>query len=334
VTDSCWQCPDIGAAELAVGTCSLPLIWRSVGTGVDALAAVPDNSFMSELQRIVTHPGGAHKDDLLACCILIAKYGCPVVRRDPTEDELGDASIAIIDVGGSHDPALQNFDHHHFPREHPPTCSLSLVLGALGLYEDAMKFCDWLEPAEWFDSRGPNKTAEWLGVPRRAVAQLNSPIDMTLLRRFAAQSEHVAGETLYEYMRFVGQDLLDYLRDVREGIELVSKASERWSVAVDGDVIEAVFLPRNDETPDEPSGSVFRFIRATGIEDQIGATVYPDRRGEGYGISRYEDDPRLDFSQLDGEPDVRFAHKSGFMCKTTATDPSRLKELIRAAVKR
>ena len=54
----------------------------------------------------------------------------------------------------------------------------------LGLYQDALQFCDWLETAEWFDSRGPKKTGEWLGVPRRAISQLNSPIDMTLLRRF------------------------------------------------------------------------------------------------------------------------------------------------------
>lgn len=289
---------------------------------------------MSEPTRIVTHPGGAHKDDLLACCVLIARYGCPVVRRDPTEDELQDATVAIVDIGGSHDAERHNYDHHHFPREHEPTCSLSLVLDALGLYEDAKTFCDWLEPAEWFDSRGPNKTAEWLGVPRRAVSQLNSPIDMTLLRRFAAQEEHQPGETLYEYMRFVGQDLLDYLRDVREGIELVAKKCERWSIPVGDEVIEAVFLPRNDEMPDEPSGSVARFIRARGLEDEIGATVYPDRRGEGYGISRYEDDPRLDFSALESEPDVRFAHKSGFMLKTEATDPARLKQLIEAGVKK
>ena len=100
---------------------------------------------MPDLQRIVTHPGGAHKDDLLGCCVLIAKYGCPIVRRDPTEEELTDATVAIVDVGGSHDSALNNFDHHQFPREHPPTCSLSLVLEGFGLYEDALKFCDWLE---------------------------------------------------------------------------------------------------------------------------------------------------------------------------------------------
>ena len=34
---------------------------------------------------------------------------------------------------------------------------------------------------------------------------------------------------------------------------------------------------------------------------------------------------------VEGEPDVHFAHKSGFMCKTTATDPERLKQLIAGA---
>lgn len=288
---------------------------------------------MPDLTRIVTHPGGAHKDDLLACCVLIAGSDATIVRRDPTEAELGDPKVAVVDVGGSHDPALSNFDHHQFPREHAPTCALSLVLGALGVYEDALQFCDWLEAAEWFDSRGPNKTADWLGVPRRAISQLNSPIDITLLRRFAAQSEHVPGEPIYEYMRFVGQDLLDFLRAVREGIDRVTEQSERWSVAAGSETVEAIFLPRTDPMPDEPSGSVARYVRAKGLGSVIGATVYPDRRGKGYGISRFEDDPRLDFSQLEGESDVHFAHKSGFMCKTAATDPERLQELIRRAVK-
>ena len=289
---------------------------------------------MTELKRIVTHPGGAHKDDLLAACVLIARHRCPVERRDPTDEDLADPAVAVVDVGGAHDPALSNYDHHHFPREHPPTCSLSLVLDGLGLYQDALQFCDWLEPAEWFDSRGPNKTAEWLGVPRAAIGKLNSPVDMTLLRRFAAQSEHVAGETIYDYMKLIGEDLLAYLRGVREDIDSVGARSERWVVESEGESIGTVFLPRSDALPAEPSSGVARFIRASGLEAEIGAMVYPDRRSSGYGIGRYEDDPRLDFSRLDGEPDVHFAHKSGFMCKTTATDPDRLRTLIAGAVVR
>lgn len=283
------------------------------------------------VDTILTHPGGAHKDDFLAVCVLAAKHGAKVVRREPTEADLDDPRTAVIDVGGSHDPARMNFDHHHFPREHPPTCALSLVLAADGLYDDAKRFCDWLEPAEWFDSRGPKKTAEHLGVPRRAIGQLHSPIDVTLLRRFAASSELSPGEPLYEVMRYVGQDLLDYLATVRERIRFVDEAGERWTIDADGAAIEAVFLPRTEPLPAEPSATVAAYVRAHDLTDRVAALVYPDRRGAGYGIQRYEDHPRLDFGRVAAEDDVTFAHASGFVCKTTATDPARLRALIRMA---
>jgi hypothetical protein len=285
------------------------------------------------VHTILTHPGGAHKDDLLAVCVLIAEHGAPVVRRDPSEAELRDPGVAVIDIGGEHDPSRMNFDHHHFPREHAPTCALSLVLDHLGLYRDALQLCEWLEPAEWFDSRGPNRTAEWLGVPRRVISQLNSPIDVTLLRRFAQKSELAAGDPLYEYMRFVGEDLIEYLRVARERIDFVATHVERWSIEHGSDVIEAVFLPRTEPPLEEPSASLARFVRDRGLEQVVAAIVYPDRRGDGYGISRYEDHPSLSFARVESEPDVRFAHKTGFMCKTDATEPARLRELIVAAWK-
>jgi len=280
------------------------------------------------IRTILTHPGGAHKDDFLAVCVLAAEHGAPVVRREPTEADLADPETAVVDVGGAHDPARMNFDHHHFPREHPPTCALSLVLDHLGLYEDAKRFCEWLEPAEWFDSRGPKKTAEMLGVPRRAIAQLHSPIDVTLLRRFAASSALAPGEPLYEVMRFIGEDLLVYLREVRARIAFADAHVERWSLSHEGERLEVVFLPHTEPLPAEPSATAASYVRAHELGDRVVALVYPDRRGPGFGIQRFEDHPRLDFSRVESEPDVTFAHKSGFVCKTTATDRARLEALI------
>lgn len=283
------------------------------------------------IRAIVTHPGGAHKDDLLAVCVLIAESGAPVWRREPSADDLADPAVAVVDVGGVHAPELANFDHHHFPREHAPSCALSLVLEHLGLYAEARVLCEWLEPAEWFDSRGPNKTAQWLGVPRRAIAQLHSPIDVTLLRRFAAVHTLEPGDTVYEFMRMIGQDLLDYLRSGRARIEHVRRHAERWRIARGDATLEAVFLPRTHPPTDEPRNAVASYVRASGLETTVAATVYPDRRGTGYGMARYEDFPALDFSRVEGEPDVHFAHASGFMCKTTATQPERLQALLMAA---
>lgn len=283
------------------------------------------------LKTILTHPGGAHKDDFLAVCLLVAKHGAPVVRRDPTAADLADPEVAVVDVGGEHAPERMNFDHHHFPREHPPTCALSLVLAHEGLYEDARRFCEWLEPTEWFDSRGPKKTAEMLSIPRRAVAQLHSPMDVTLLRRFAAESELRPGDPLYEVMRFIGQDLRDYLRTVRMRIDFVNERGERWTIEHGADRLEVVYLPRTDPMPDEPSTTVASYVRAHDLGDRVCAIVYPDRRGPGYGLARWEDHPRLDFARVKGEADVGFVHQSGFLCKTSATDPARLRELVLTA---
>ena len=132
-------------------------------------------------------------------------------------------------------------------------------------------------------------------------------------------------------MRFVGEDLLEYLRVARERIDFVSQHVEHWSIEHHGDVIETVFLPRTDPLAEEPSTAVGNYIRAEELEGKVAAIVYPDRRGDGYGVGRYEDHPRLDFSLVGDEPDVHFAHKSGFMCKTSATEPERLRALIAGA---
>jgi len=60
--------------------------------------------------------------------------------------------------------------------------------------------------------------------------------------------------------------------------------------------------------------------------------VYPDRRGDGYALSTYNDRSRFDFAELDQQDDVHFAHARGFVAKTTATDPERLRELLRLGI--
>jgi 2,4-dienoyl-CoA reductase-like NADH-dependent reductase (Old Yellow Enzyme family) len=48
---------------------------------------------------ILTHPGGAHKDEFLACCLLLAENEVPIVRREPTPEDLADPATAVVDVG-------------------------------------------------------------------------------------------------------------------------------------------------------------------------------------------------------------------------------------------
>lgn len=292
---------------------------------------------MTPFTTILTHPGSAHKDEFLACCVLLATAPVPIVRREPTEADLNDPATVVVDVGHRHEPALNNFDHHQLPYDAAPTCALSLVLQHLGLYADARAFCDWLEPAEWFDCRGPNATARWLGVERDIVSKLYSPVDGTLLRRFAAAARHAAGEPLWEMMRLVGTDLLDYIRTLRARLTFIGQHAQLWSLdgltlSVENKSAPAVlFMPRTEPLPEEPSAGLDRYVQEQGLDDRIVAIVAPDRRSSGYGLTRHRDHPRLDFTRIKAEPDVHFAHLRGFVAKTSATDPQRLRQLLLSA---
>lgn len=287
---------------------------------------------MSPFTTILTHPGSAHKDEFLACCVLLAAAPGPILRREPTEADLADPGVAVVDVGHRHEPALNNFDHHQLPADAVPTCALSLVLQHLGLYADARAFCEWLEPAEWFDCRGPNDTARRLGIERDIVFKLYSPIDGTLLRRFAAASQHLPGEPLWEMMRLIGTDLLDYIRGLRTRLTFIGRHAQLWTLdeltPAAGPAPAVLFLPRTDPLPDDASAGLERYVTEQGLDERIVALVAPDRRSPGYGLSRHRDHPRLDFARLKAEPDVHFTHQRGFVAKTSAREPARLRELL------
>lgn len=279
------------------------------------------------IRQILTHPGGAHKDDFLACCVLAATHQCEIVRREPCEEDLSDPEVAVVDVGGEHDPSKSNFDHHQFPADHEPICALSLVLRDLGIYDDARRFCDWLETAERMDVTGPRETAAWLGIDPEVLARLHSPVDVTFLRRFASQSVVKPGDTLYEAMVWIGEDLLDYLKSLRERLDYISGHAELWEV----DGIQVLFMPRTEPLPNEPSAGLGRHLQAIGKDDEVVGLVYPDRRGDGYGLSRFRDSPLFDFTRVGVEHDVHFAHARGFVAKTSATEIERLKQLLSLA---
>ncbi|MEX1116338.1 MAG: MYG1 family protein [Akkermansiaceae bacterium] len=281
--------------------------------------------------QILTHPGSSHKDEFLACCLLLAENPVTIVRREPVTEDLADPSIAVVDVGHEHAPERGNFDHHQFPKDHPPTCSLSLVLQHLGIYDDARAFCDWLEPAEWFDTRGPVDTARWLGVPRETLFKLNSPIDTTLLRRFAQVSELQPGEPLWEVMRWIGTDLLDYVKTLRARLNYIGEVGEFWQIEAADGPFHVLYMPREEPLADDSSAGLARFIDSHPTMTGVAGLVYPDRRGKGFGLSRHNDHPRLDFTRIAECEDVHFAHARGFVAKTSASDPARLRELLSQA---
>ena len=67
------------------------------------------------IQRIITHPGSAHFDDVTAVSLILATYPnaqFTIERREPTTDELENPDVWVVDVGDKFEPEKHNFDHH------------------------------------------------------------------------------------------------------------------------------------------------------------------------------------------------------------------------------
>lgn len=274
------------------------------------------------MKLIITHGGQAHRDDFVACCIALARNPrCAIERRDPTTQELRDYEVLVLDVGLLHFPAQSCFDHHQCGRESEATCALSLYLKSLHdgkLYDAARRASPWLYATEVLDSRGPFELVKQLGISRDALAQLLSPIEAQLLRQFGACERVSANSVLHYMMREMGNSWLQYWEDFsRRWARLVDWAQ---SVRIDG--VPGVALPSVSRDA-EPTLALeqwcLRLDEATSDPARrIAFTVTQDDRGDGWCLFRRNDDPRVDFSRVEGDPAIVFAHKNGFVAKTTA----------------
>jgi hypothetical protein len=281
--------------------------------------------------KIITHPGQAHRDEFIACALLLAH--CPeadsVERREPTPEELDDPEVMVVDVGGQHDPLKSNFDHHQFPRDFAPCCAVTLVLQSMHKRLLAREVFPWLGFTELFDSKGPNQAAKELGMTPEALQQTMSPIEAQVLRMFQSRDRWAAGDLPFALMMMMGEEWLAYLDAVStrlRRLDLLCKGPEGSESPYDvirGDVLDLHAIT------DQPTLGLELWIKLRKRDKDIKVTVTQDDRGPGLALFRRNDDPSIDFSRIEGHPKVHFAHRNGFLCKTkTRLKVEEIDELI------
>lgn len=84
-----------------------------------------------EITKIVTHGGVFHADETLAIAFLHRIFGLVPIEWTfkVSKEDLEDPSVIVLDLGGSYDVHLNNYDHHHDTLSHATNC---LVLEAFG----------------------------------------------------------------------------------------------------------------------------------------------------------------------------------------------------------
>ena len=251
---------------------------------------------------IITHKGQAHRDDFLAVCTLLAVDGIQeVVRRDPTPEEINDPNIWVVDVGGEHSPKKKNFDHH---QDRNSVCAFILLLNHLGLREAAANVFPWLVFTNSLDTKGPFATAKEMGIASDTLMQILSPIEEQLLRFFESQ-EKVSVETRL-LMANIGNGIINKIHFYQKRMVELTENSVILPIG-DVAVISHAISNRPSSFMDE-----FRKLHCP----EVAVSIVPDDRGDGWTLYRFDDHPRVDFSILEGDESIVFAHKGGFVAKT------------------
>lgn len=268
------------------------------------------------VKRIITHSGSAHQDEFLGVCVALALGGpAEVLRADALPEDFDPAADLAIDLGMRNGDGI--LDHHQMPRE-PAVCALTLVLRHFNVEESFRRWHPWLAYAEILDHQGPSALAEKIGADWKAIEPLRSPVEAEILRLFGRECRLRPGAPLHGLMTSIGRGMVDYARRAEERLAWLHK----HTILVQAGSQVAGFIVvdnRNEIRNDEPELALdeFRRIACPGCA----YCVIPDSRGQGLSLSRFDDDPRIDFSILDGDPWIAFAHRNGFVAKTKPEMP-------------
>ncbi|MFC1901799.1 MYG1 family protein [Chloroflexota bacterium] len=245
-------------------------------------------------QLIITHPGGAHFDEVTAISLILAVYADTefrVERREPAMAELDNPDVWVVDTGDRHEPEKHNFDHHQ-----SLDCPASFVLVAeyLGLAE-TLSVMPWWYFKDEVDRFGPVKSSVKYNAGDDLINR--NPVESWLVDKFAT-----GPEACLPLLKDFGINIIGDARKLKSQIDFW-KASSRLVIAgvpaMIGETRESAGLEEFRRLDENPPDIVISF----------------DRRDDGWRLYRYDGTP-VDFSLISDCPEIVFAHKSGFMAKT------------------
>jgi len=278
---------------------------------------------------IITHPGSAHLDDFLSCCLVInkSKKITKIKRKEPTPSEIKDPNIWKLDVGESLDPAKKCFDHHQ--KGMTEECTLSLLLKHWETWSIANEVHRWLNYVVIKDTLGPMEVATQLKISSTAMGVLDSFIQRTILDLFKDQEEIKKGSILFSLMEIIGDHFFTLIDDYTTVLEEVNNK-------IEFQMIEGVQVVLCHEIIHHSSTLVL-IIKDKMKEEwpdlRGGIATYPNKRVKGsIAIKRFDNDPRVDFTRVADHEKVIYCHPEGFFISVEQMPEELLKKYIKDAI--
>ena len=279
------------------------------------------------MKKIITHGGKAHRDDFLAVGLacFIAGGKALVYRRSPTLAELNDPEVWVIDVGGRHEPDINNFDHHQLPRG-TEECALSLMAKAYShegmTYHELWQHSPWYRAVVTADALGMGGLAQKLKIERIPAELTAGAIDPFILAEFAQGTATIAVNPKWVNL---ARDVIAH--HVQAATKLVAKFTtldreiEIVHQEIAGKDRQILVAPLLD-----PWG-LPSYLEQRGLDVVATITANPPDRGGGVCLQRVQDgETLLDFRRVAEEKEIIFCHNGGFMC--TCAPGTELQNLV------
>jgi len=279
---------------------------------------------LGTIKKIIVHRGPSHADEIIAVALAeaVLPETVPVYRKDPDEDDLGDAFTLVLDVGGAHDIRLRNFDHHQLPRTADPACAFSLFAEFLGVDKALSGFFPWYDAWKCIDSKGPFAWAKQAGVDWETVKPLLSPVgDVTHRIWEKAEGEIPVNAELVEALAEQGRD---YLEAADSFTAFCIKADEKELLQEFHGV--PTLITSEEFTAEDSLKYADAYMAVRGVKG--GVIVSLDNRGPGRAFFRRQDDKRIDFSRCAGKEYTSFSHPGGFILKTVSREKGMVCEVM------
>lgn len=278
---------------------------------------------------IITHPGSAHLDDFLSCCFVISK--CQnikkIKRKEPNNGEIKDPSIWKLDVGENYDPEIRCFDHHQ--NEITNDCTISLLLKKWDMWSIASKVHKWLNIVVIRDTIGPEEVKNKLRISYKAMGELDSFVERTMLDKFKKQKEIKSGSLLFTLMKMIGDNFFFLIDEYNKTVKDIEGKIEYKII----EGVQSIFCHKGLKH----SSTLLRIIRDRMREKwpdmRGGIAVYPNQRVKNtIAIRKYNNDERVDFSRIANNDKVLYVHPNGFFISLKKMSEDELEQYIKDAI--
>lgn len=267
--------------------------------------------------RMLSHPGRPHLDDLLTAALLVAKF--PDIerwdRKEPTDEEIKDDRVCVFDVGLEWEPGRSNFDHHqlkHLDNE----CSFTLLCRHLDLDADMRDTFGWYSLMAPRDNEGVRGVANALDCGTAPVKRLMAnPVEKWLLGEIQSHAALSKTETpfLWDLLFSMGHNMLTHVEDLKARLWYLARNIQPVRAAG----LQGMYLPHDPNVTPSPFGlSEYRNRYYPAAE----FTISPDTRGPGHSLFRYSEN-LLDFRRVAEDSLIDWVHRTGFCASTDEKIP-------------